>query len=195
MDAQRRPAPEITVRDPARPGERLDVLVLGDEQPRSPSFPRRRLPAAVAGLALLTIGAGVLEVRERRAAAEQERRARSALDLLVFPGAGIDVHRTPSGVTLSQLVHLHNDGPRELTLLTGGIGAYGVAHEVLLRPGRRTPVLLEQAVRCTGEPPVPATATTMSLALQTPAGLQQVELELPAPFRDDLAAEVCGRVG
>lgn len=186
------------MRDPARPRARLDVLVLGPEEPRPRPFSRGRLGWAAALLvAAGLLATGVVEVRERRAIEAAERRLASVVDLAVVPGGGADVASGGSGspgrITLQQVLRLRNDGPRALTVLSGGIAEHGVAREVTLRPTSITGVLLERSVVCSADdPPRSAVDPTLRLVLATGAGQRQVELTLPRPFVDDRARAACG---
>lgn len=187
-----RPPPEVTVRDPARPGQPVDVLVLGDDTPRQRPFTRHRVTRGLALLGILAVVATGLEVRERRVVQERERRDAAVVDLAVLPGDAVEVvGRVDDRLALRHTARLRNDGPREVTVLSGGIGAFGVVREVVLSPAEVGAVLLEQAVDCDGDRPAGGAATTMTLAVQTGAGVREVELELATPL-DDPAPRLCG---
>lgn len=195
-----RPAPPVTIRDPSRPYGAAELLDAGpDRAPRpSPVTPRR---LALAGAVVLAGGlvAGSAELRERRAASEQERRLASAVELVAEPqgsSASFDALSRTSVVELDVLVR--NDGPREVTVLTGRVADFTTSDDRRIRPGSARPLLLRGVVACPDEPPPPQAsrpaddASTLVLDVRTGAGVRAVDVPLPGSLTEGLLLDVCG---
>ena len=184
----------MTVSDPARPA---DLLVSGDEEPRPSPFTRRRLQA-VAALALVgALAAGAVELRERRAAAAEQRRLDRVLDLRVEPEGDLSSYDEGSGVaTLDLQLRLHNDGPRDLVVERGTAGSYVLVQTAVeVTAGGEAPLQLRREVTCTPTAPPPRVSLpALSLELRTAAGPRQVALPLDEDLLGDEAARVCGFV-
>ena len=185
MDAQRRPPPEVTVRDPAAPSRGPDLLESYDERPR-----RRR-----SWIALVVVGALVaagLAVADARDDARTERREAAAVDLALLATASERrrYDEATGSFELELELALRNDGPRVVTVLRGGVGGYGLARDVELEPGETSPLALTRSVRCgaAAEDPAPE---DLRLTVGTAAGPRDVRL--PVPFElPGGAARACG---
>lgn len=189
MDEQRRPPPEVTVRDPAAPAQAPDLLVAQDEQPR------RR-----AWLVLLVVGAllaaGVL-VTDARNDARTERRQAGAVELALI-AFGSERRRYVEGTGAFELelllqLQLRNDGPRTVTVLRGGVAGYALERDVELEPGELSPLPLTRRVRCGSTAADPARASDdLELTVGTDAGPRDVRLPVPFDLPGDVAARACG---
>lgn len=195
-----RPPPEVTIRDPARPARPVDVLVIGDEAPVSPAVTRPRATAAGAVLVLLAGLVAAGDVRERERAAAEELRLASVVQLRLDAGdlSGSGTHdRQTDTATLGLTLPVHNDGPRDVLVVSGGVAGYGLARPVEVRAGGRQVLRLTQTVQCARLTDRPAaSAEVLELSVRTPAGVQprRVELPLPSSFVDDHTQHLCGFV-
>lgn len=193
MDAQR-PAPRVTVHDPSRAARPLDLLESGDaDSPRPNPLTRRRIRLLAGVLLLVALGAAGLELRDRRAAAAEERRLAGIVDLSLEPrGASTGYDPVTGRATLELQVRLANDGPRDVTVERGGMGSYRLVQRAIrVRPGSFAALTLRKDLTCSPDVPPPAESLrALELALRTAAGPRQVSLPLTA-YEDD-AARACG---
>jgi hypothetical protein len=176
-----RPPPEVTIHDPARPAAPLDVLGAGDDEPPAQLLTRLRVTAAGAVLVLLAGLAAAGDLRdEQRAAAEQQGLA-SMVDLRLDPesSATAAYDRQTDTAVLELLLRVHNDGPHDVVILSGGAGGYGLARPVELRAGSRGLLLLEQTLDCSTLPASPAPMDTLALSVRTAAGLEPRRVAVP----------------
>jgi hypothetical protein len=197
---EQRPPPEVTIRDPARPSMHLDVLTVGDDGPPARVLTRPRVTAAGAVLVLLAGLAAAGDLRdEQRAAAEQQRLA-SVVDLRLDPesSATAAYDRQTDTAVLELLLPVHNDGPHDVVILSGGAGGYGLARPVELKAGSRGLLLLEQTLDCSTLPDWPARPApldTLELSVRTAAGLQPRRVAVPMPDTwDEHAPHICQAV-
>lgn len=161
--------------------------------------PLRRGRVAAAGALVLVAAllAGAAEVRERRAAAAQERRLDAVVDVSVQPeGGGTEYDAVTGRARLQHRLLLSNDGPRGVTVTGAAVAGYAlVQDEVRVAAGRSAPLLLERSVTCSASAPPRASGTdTLALQLTTAAGPRAVDLDLDVPLSPDEAAHACGFV-
>lgn len=148
----------------------------------------------VLGAALLL---GSVELRERRAAAAQERRLDAVVDVSVRPeGGGTEYDPGTRRAQLQHRLLLSNDGPRDVTVTGAAVAGYAlVQDEVRVPAGRSTPLLLERSVTCSPSAPPPELDTdTLVLQLTTAAGPRAVDVALDVPIAADESARACGLV-
>lgn len=178
------------------PEERpADVLEFGDDDPPRHALTPRRVQS-VAALALLVAAvAGVAELRERRAAAAEERRLDRVVDLAV-ESRGISYSYRPAarGVRVDLELQLRNDGPRDVVVERGDSGAYALVQPAVeVAAGRTVPLLLRRELTCSPSvPPPPAPLEVLVLDVRTAAGPRQVELPLEPSLVTDEAPRPCG---
>jgi hypothetical protein len=192
-----RRTPEVTVRDPSRPARPADVLVSGEDEPRPSPFTPRRLRAAGALLAVAAAAVGVVELRERRAAAAEERRLDRVLELAVEPrGSGSSYDPATGAAELDLQLSLRNTGPRDVVVERGAVGEYVLVQDVVqVSAGGDAPLLLRRTVVCSPtSPPQAAPLDVLRLDLRTAAGPRQLELPLVQGLVRDEAARACGFV-
>ena len=188
--------PRVTVHDPGAPDGPVDVL--GDEQPRSL---RRPLLAAAVVLALLGGTSAVGEVRDRRAAAAQERRLQAVLDLelqlRVEPFLGTSFDAAARAAVLQRPVGLRNTGPRPVTVVSAAVDGLRALHgEQVVPAGGELVLDLQQRVPCSPKPPLERSGGPLQLQVRTGAGLRRVSLPLPEESRpgEDSARTACGHL-
>lgn len=180
---EQRPPPEVTIRDPARTDRLVDVLTVGDDEPPARVLNRLRVTAAGAVLVLLAGIAAVGDVRERQRAAAEQQRLASLVELRLDPEAGAtgEYDQQSHTAVLELLLPVHNDGPHDVVILSGGAGGYGLARPVELRAGSRGVLLLEQTLDCSTLPESPAPVDTVELSVRTAAGLEPRRVTVPMP--------------
>jgi hypothetical protein len=161
----------------------LDVLAVGDDGPPARVLTRPRVTAAGAVLVLLAGLAAAGDLRdEQRAAAEQQRLA-SVVDLRLDPessATGAYDHQSHTA-TLELLLPVHNDGPHDVVILSGGAGGYGLARPIELRAGSRGVLRLEQTLDCSTARESPEPVDTLELSVRTAAGLEPRRVRVPMP--------------
>lgn len=180
------------MRDPSR---HVDLLVSGDDEPRPSPFTRRRLSVAGGVLLGVALVVGAVELRERRAAAAEERRLDRVLDLSVEPrGASAEYDATSRSADLELSLLLRNGGPRDVVVERGRAGEYVLVQELVQVPaGGGAPLLLQRSVACSPTtPPAAAPVEVLRLELRTQAGPRQLELPLDPLLVGDQAARACG---
>lgn len=167
-----------------------DVLEQGAEEP-GPLDPRRLLLAAL-GAALVLAGAAALELRERQQAA-QERRLAAVVDLRVVDVARGSTAARGRTASLQLAVRVRNDGPRAVTVLSGGAGPYGLTRAVDVAAGGTAGLLLDRPLLCgpTAPPPDPPT-DALEVAVRAGAGVERARLPLTEPLDRDRPARACG---
>ena len=162
-----------------------DLLIAGDERPPRPRV-RRLWTAALLVVVLAAVAVPVL--REQRAERE-ERRLQSVVDLAVAPGleTGGVYDRQADRVVLELLLQVRNEGPRPVTVLSGGVGGYGLARPVELPAGEARLLVFGRTASCRTTPPPQPPAETLELSVRTGAGVapRRVELPLPEPVPDE----------
>ena len=188
MAHEPRPTPQVTIHDPARAAEPLDLLT------HEPA-PSRRGLGVLAGLVVVALlVAAAVEVGDRRAGAADERRLASTLDLAVQP-EGSSTSYDPGYRTahLESQVLIVNRGLRDVVVLEATVGGYRLAaREVRVASGSRASVLLQQSIGCSPTAPPPTRdATALVLQVQTLAEVRTVEVPVEA-FSGDEAARACG---
>lgn len=181
------------MRDPARPDVPLDVL--GEDVPAGHGTPRRRATSAAVVVLAVAVVAGGLELRERREAAEQERRLAAVVDLSVLAeGTGQATYDALSGLAQLDLsLNARNRGPRALTVLEAEVAGYELTRPVELPTGGRASLPLTRSIACSPtRPPAQLTSRRLSLRVRTGAGDRDVDVQLPSPVGDDQALRLCG---
>ena len=175
-----------------------DVLHGGtDREPRLAPAARRRLRhGAVFAAVLVAAGAAGVEVQERRAAAAEERRLGSVLELAALDDVSVrssyDTLKREADVEL--VVHVRNDGPRAVRVLAAQLGEYRWASQEQLPPHASVALLLTGTVHCTALPPPPQGRLDQLLVeAQTATGVQTQTLTLPVELAD-VAARACGHL-
>ena len=189
-----RPMPQITVRDPRRPERPADVLVSGGDErpPADPVVRRRRRRIAGALLLAGAVGFGGLEVRDRRAAAEEDRRLDAIVELRAVHQGGSSSFDPASRIgRLTLELALFNDGPRDLEVTAAAVAGYElVAREIRVAAGSSRAVALTRSVTC--EPGArPSTPTGgLQLSVRTASGERRLDLDLPVDEQEVL--RLCG---
>lgn len=183
----------MTVTDPGAGGREVDVLAVGPPAPRGLRPSTRRWLRIGAALAVAVVAvAGLVVARERAEDAERRREAR-VVELTVLPDYRVTSRLEGAVATLRLVLQVRNDGPRPVRVLSGGIGGYGLAREVVLEPGATSSLQLERLVRCQfDEPPDALASDTLRLSIDTGLGPRNVELPLPLLLRDAEAQRACG---
>lgn len=191
---EERPPPQVTVRDPSRPERTAEVLASGsDDPPRPNPLTPRRLRALLAVLLVAGTAVGVVELRERRAAAAEQRRLDRVVDLAVERrGGSTSYDPGTSQVTLDLQLRVVNRGPRDLLVERGALGGYRLVQQMVeVGAGDTAPLLLRKRLTCSPTTPPPEEPlTALELALRTPAGPRQVTL--PVEVGGDDGARACG---
>ena len=187
-DEQRRPPPEVTVRDPAAPAPAPDLLVSGDAGPRR----RRRWPVLLLVAALVAAGLLVADARDD-ARTERQQAGAVELSLVAFASERRRYDEDTGAFELELQLQLRNEGPRAVTVLRGGVGGYALERDVVLEPGELSPLPLTRSVRC-GSVAADAVPTTddLELTVGTDAGPRGVRLPVPFELPGDAAARACG---
>lgn len=168
--------PRVTITDPSRP-DPGPVDELDEERPRS----RRGLYAVLAVLVLLAAARGVDTVRDRRAAAAEERRLSAVVELeltMRSSGGREQRDRATDTATVERTVSLRNSGPRPVAVLGATVGPLVFAGSAVVQPGREVELALQHEVNCSTRPQPTDPVTTMVVELRT-AGGELVEREVP----------------
>ena len=189
------PRPEVTVKDPRRPGVLAPV-----EEPDPPRLGRR-------GAALLAaasvVGAAALfaadVVRDRREAVEQ-RRLDGVVDVALvassFGWTSSHDGRTGTG-TVEGAVRVVNRGPRDLRVVSAELGALRDDGGETLEADGDVLLRLSRTIACPDDgrpPPKQPEGRELRLRLESPAGPRQVVLEgvgLPRGSLDDSVQRAC----
>lgn len=186
MADEPRPAPQVTVSDPARPRPPVDLL---EVEPRRVG--RRTLTAGAAAAAAVVLLVAGLEVREDRAAAAQERRLQAVVDLEVqIEGASSVYDPGTRAARLESRLRVVNDGPRDHVVEEGSLGAFRLVRAgIPVRAGRSTSLVLGASVPCTSRRPAEPASGPLVLRLE---GGRTVELPVDDAVGPDAAARACG---
>jgi hypothetical protein len=191
VEHPRQPRPVASLHDPPGPHER-DVLDGGPDEPTGLS--RRVLVAAVGVAALGGLAAGSSELQQRRGAAAEERRAAAAVDLVLLPNTSGGSSYGPDGGSLSVLLSVRNDGPREVEVAGASWAGFALVRPVQVPAGEQVSLPLRQVVDCSTGPPAPmAVEDDVELQVRTASTVRTVALPPGAVVFD--AAEtgrMCG---
>lgn len=194
MAEERRPTPQITVRDPNRPDRPADLLVSGrdDRPPLDPAVTRRRLRVAGSLVLVVALGIAAVQWRDQRSRAAEERRLGSVVELRAEHEGGSGSVDTASGTASTSIdVRLHNDGPRDVHVLDAEVAGYQLTRdEVRVTRGGAALLRLERSLRCDPETPPTTPAGGLRLRVRTASAERTVEVELPTD--QDEAARLCG---
>lgn len=188
--------PQVTITDPARPEAAVDVLDSGPEP--APLLTRRRVVGALTAAAVLAGVSGLVELRERRALAAEERRLASEVSLSLPAGgsSGSSTIDSSGGAMQAQLL-VHNDGPRDVEVVGARVAGFTLLQGVPLPAGQTRQLTLGQPVRCEdGEPGPLGLDQPLQLDVRTGAGTTTTT-DLPLlepPFGESDAARLCGYV-
>ena len=180
-----RPAPPVTVRDPARVRDRGEVLETRDRLSGS----RNRWLAA--GLALVLL-LGLLAVRSSGARRDQRGLAGSATLLVVGATSTRASPRSGRYERAAARLELRNPGPGSVELASAAVDGWTVSVEAgALQPGGQTTLRLSTSLDCQALPR-PAAVT---VRLRVPGG-GRVTRRLPVVAADLLpdAQEACGQL-
>ena len=197
---ERRPPP-VTVRDPSRPQERPEVLLL--EEAVRPVGGGRDRRWARSGVALAIAAAALLvaaDVRDGRRAAERERRLDGVVQVdLARPGSYTGAHGPLSDRgTLELAVLLRNTGPRAVTVTEAQQGDLRFSGGVPLEARTGTALVrLTRSVDCppAGRLPEPEPeGSPLVLQVVTPAGPREAVLTdaLPIGSLNEGVQSACG---
>lgn len=161
---EQRPAPVVTISDPTRPGEPVDVMVSGTE--KEPWKPTRRHWTAVAVLALLAVAAVVPDkvVSARAADRRAELAAVEAVRISVGSGA-------PADTADSLRMTVSNDGPAPVTLLEVQVDGYQpVRLSKQIKSVSGEAVDLKDTAACTERLLTPGSETRARVRVRTAGG-------------------------
>jgi hypothetical protein len=172
-------APRVTIVDPARPDwTPTDVVGDDDDAPRS-----RRGAAALLALAVLLLGwLGVDDLRERRAAAAEERRLQAVveLELTTHSSGGNETRGADDVAEVVRQVGLRNTGPRPVEVLSASYGTLTLEGTRRAEPGRHLTVTLSRRLSCAQRPAEEPVEQAVRLQVRAADGTV-VERELPLP--------------
>ena len=186
------PRPFVTVHDPS--GDRpQDVL---DGGPSGPPVSRRTIAAVVVLVAVGGLLAGGLELRDRRAAAAEERRLDAAVALAFLPETSAGSSSSPGQGSLQVQLELRNDGPRPVEVAGAAWAGYALLRPVDIPAGESRAIALRQEVDCgPGRPALLAVDDDVQLQVRTASTTRTVAVPLPGPPVQPTEAErVCGFV-
>jgi hypothetical protein len=176
--------PLVTLSDPGRPREPVDVL--GAEPPR---IPRRRLAAgALVVAAGLAVGFVVQHQRGQARRADQL----AAVRLTATASSGSSASVANGQLLLSRTFSFDNPGDHDLLLRSADLGPGWRADALpVLTAHARTDVAFTRAVSCTALDPVLTPDARLRVAL---AGVGERALTVALPVVGDLtsAKELCG---
>jgi hypothetical protein len=186
-----RPAPPVTVRDPSRPAQRLDVLDTRPDRPR----PSTHLRVLCAVAAVAVAAAGATEVRDRRAQAAEQRRLDGVVQVALQQGQSTSSYDPTYRTAHVELrLQLRNTGPRDLLVLEAAIAGFTLQPtEVAAPAGGEVQLQLQRSLGCADtRPPPAADADVVVVAVRTRAGERRVEVPLSRPIEADALARACG---
>lgn len=186
----------MTVHDPARPDASPDLLDSGPEP--APLLTRRRVVASLTAAAVLAGVSGLVELRERRQAAAEERRLAAEVSLsLPAEGSSGGATYDGSGGELQVDLLVRNDGPRDVELVGARTSGFSLVTDVVRLPAGQVRQLdLRQQFTCQGGRPAPLQPGPVQVDVRTGGGATStVELPLQQPpFGLDEPARMCGWV-
>ena len=163
-DVDERPPPLITISDPTRPGEPVDVMVSGDE--KEPWRPTRRHWTALAVLVLLAVAA-VVPDRVVSARAADRRAELAAVDGVELTLSADGSQPAPDAVRLL----VQNTGPSDVRLLEVQVDGYPTQRtDVLVPRAGADTVDLKDTVTCTEKVLLTGDQNRVRLRLRTPGG-------------------------
>ena len=167
----------MTIVDPSRP-DWTPADVVGDDAPRS-----RRGPAAGLALVVLLLGVlGVDDLRERRAAAAEERRLQAVveLELTSHNSSGSETRGQDDVAEVTRQVGLRNTGPRPVEVLSATYGTLTLDGSRRAEPGRHLTLTLGRRVSCAERPTEEPVEQGVRLSVRAADGTV-VERRLPLP--------------
>lgn len=181
----------------SRAGSPTGPDILGDDD--APDRSRPIAVATVAALVALAVSGGVLELRERRADAERERRLDAMVELSASARVGpefVAFDAAQAGVVRTRPIGVRNDGPRPVVVRAASLGGLALrGGDVPVAPGQQVRLLLEQRVSCSPEPPPASRDEDVRLDVLTAAGPRPAVVPLAGDDRaaaDDAVRTACG---
>jgi len=143
---------------------------------------------------LVALVAAGLEVRERRAAGQQDRRLAAQVRLHAAAEGSSARHEPRKGTSdMAFTVRLRNDGPREVTVVDADLAGFTLPSELTLPAGGQARLLLRRTVSCPPQPlAVEDRAGALDLRVRTAGGVRRTEVPLTFPITDELLAQGCG---
>jgi hypothetical protein len=131
----------------------------------------------VAGLVLvllLVLVRGGIEIRERRAAEQEERRLQALVELETTPrfiGQGRrDIDPESRLGVVERAVGVRNNGPRDITVTAASLGDLRLVEEVVVPAGQDARLLLGWRGACAPRPALLAASDVIELEVRTQAG-------------------------